>query len=108
MTMHAPTSSNAAFDAVKGVLVLLMIVYHVMSIASTAGAEAFRYVRFTSGSFIFISGFIVSRFFASSFEKDPAATSRKLLGRGLKVLLIFTALNVLIQASGFGNAAKRQ
>jgi hypothetical protein len=102
------TGRDAAFDAVKGVLVLLMVVYHVMSITSTAGTGAFQYIRFISGSFIFVSGFIVSRFFAVPFGRDPYATSRKLLVRGLKVLLIFTVLNVLIHATGFGNLGKQR
>lgn len=108
--MIAPPAAtrDAAFDAVKGVLVVLMIVYHVLSIATTAGAEAFRYIRFLSGSFIFISGFVVVHFMWERFALAPRDTSLRLVQRGLKVLLIFAALNLAIQASGFGNAAKAQ
>jgi len=96
-----------SLDAVKGVLVLLMVVYHVMSIASTADVEAFRYIRFISGSFVFLSGFIVARFIDAAFDRDPGATAFRLLARGLKIVLIFTVLNALIQISGFGNVSKR-
>ncbi|CAM5798283.1 hypothetical protein RFUL19S_05227 [Rhizobacter fulvus] len=85
-----------------------MVVYHVLSIATTAGAEAFRYLRFLSGSFLLISGFVVVRFMWERFARAPRDTSLRLVQRGLKVLLIFTALNLAIHASGFGNAAKAQ
>jgi len=105
----APGSKrDAAFDAVRGLLVVLMVVYHVLSIATTAGVEAFRYIRFISGSFIFVSGFVVVHFMWERFARVPRETTRRLLVRGLKVLLIFTALNIAIQVSGFGNAAKAQ
>lgn len=97
-----------AFDFVKGILVLLMVVYHVMSIMSTAGPDDFRYIRFISGSFIFVSGYIVAQFFESRFERDPVATSKRLMARGLKLLAIFTALNMLIHTTGIGNADKLQ
>src|SRR5215831_3468688 len=97
---------DSAFDSVKGMLVLFMVVYHVMSITATAGVEGYRYIRFVSGSFIFMSGFIVSRFFAGPFERDPGKTSRGLVNRGVKVLLMFTVLNGLIYATGFGNLEK--
>ncbi len=97
---------DATFDIVKGMLVLLMVVYHVLSIASTAGPEAYRYIRFISGSFVFITGFIVTRFIGEAFAQAPATVSLRLLVRGAKVLAIFTVLNLAIQASGFGNPAK--
>ena len=104
---HSP-QRDASFDAVKGMLVLLMVVYHVLSITTNAGFEGFRYLRFVSGSFIFISGFVAVRFMWDRFSQAPVKTSRRLVGRGVKVLLIFTALNLAIHASGFGNAAKEQ
>jgi hypothetical protein len=101
-------SRDAAFDVVRGVLVMVMVVYHVMSIASTAGPEAYRYIRFISGAFIFLTGFIVTRFMRDVYARDPGRVTRRLLLRGLKVLALFTMLNMAIQASGFGNVAKAQ
>lgn len=107
MSHAASSSRDTAFDAVKGVLVVLMVVYHVLSIASTAGEEAFRYIRFVSGSFIFISGFVVTRFMFARFAAAPAEVARRLIWRGAKVLLIFTVLNLAIHVSGFGNVGKQ-
>ena len=53
--MRAVSARDARFDMIKGTLVLLMVIYHVMSIASTATAEDYRYIRFISGSFIFVT-----------------------------------------------------
>jgi hypothetical protein len=96
------------FDFVKGTLVLVMIVYHSLNIVASATFEEVRYVRFISGSFIFISGFMLSRFIGPAFRTSPAAVSRRLVARGIKLVLIVAILNLLIQASGFGDAAKMQ
>lgn len=106
--MSIQSARDSGFDFVKGALVALMIVYHVMSIMSTAGPGDFRYIRFISGSFIFVSGYILARFVEPGFARDPASASRKLLVRGFKILLIFTVLNLLIHATGVGNVNKLQ
>jgi hypothetical protein len=97
-----------AYDIVKGVLVTAMVVYHVMNAVTTASDEAYGYVRFVSGSFIFVTGLMLSRFVAASFQRDRAATGRRLVVRGIKLVLLFTVLNVFIHASGFGSPAKAQ
>ena len=97
---------DSAFDFVKGVLVLLMIVYHVMSIMSTASPAQFRYIRFISGAFIFVSGFIIGCYFWPAFQRQPGMASLRLVVRGVKLLAIFTALNILIYATGVGNIDK--
>jgi len=100
---------DSTFDLIKGGLVLWMIVRHTVIIASTAEASYFvRYINFLSGSFIFVMGYMVGRFAQRKFEADPAASSWRLVFRGVKILLIYLALNFLIQASGFGNAGKQQ
>lgn len=95
-------------DAVKGLLVLAMVIYHVLSIASNGGVETFRYIRFVSGSFIFLSGYVISRFVAERFARERSAVAWQLASRGLKVVVLFTVLNLAIAASGFGNASKQQ
>lgn len=102
------TARDDAFDAVKGVLVCLMVVYHVMNAATSAPDEAYRYLRFVSGSFIFVTGMIVARYASLAFAADARAAARKLIERGFKLVLLFTVLNLAIHASGFGNADKRQ
>jgi len=102
------TTRDLILDFVKGLLVIVMVIYHVMNIFSTASSEAFGYVRFVSGSFIFISGYIISTFYEQKFHKDRIGTSKRLAVRGLKLLLLFTILNILINLTGFGNPRKIQ
>ena len=95
-------------DAVKGILVVLMVVYHAMNIFSTAGAEDYAHIRFVSGSFIFVSGYIVASFYYARFKADWGDTSKRLVLRGVKLLALFTLLNVLINLTGVGNPDKVQ
>lgn len=97
-----------SLDVLKGLLVLVMVAYHVFSIASNGGADAVRYLRFVSGSFIFLAGFVAAVFFLPRFAQAPAAATGQLVQRGLKVLALFTALNLAIVLSGFGNLGKPQ
>jgi hypothetical protein len=98
---------DATFDIIKGALVVWMVVRHTVIIASTAHEGFFaRYVNFLSGSFIFIMGYMIGRFAQKKFSLEPGPASLRLMIRGAKILLIFSALNFLIQASGFGNVDK--
>jgi hypothetical protein len=109
---HAKGSARAArdltLDLVKGALVAVMVVYHAMNTFSTAGPDEYAYVRFVSGSFILISGYIVARFHEAHFRADWRGTSRRLVARGLKLLLLFTLMNLLINLTGVGNPNKVQ
>lgn len=93
-------------DLVKGILVIVMVIYHAMRYFSTASQEAYGYIRFVTGSFIFISGYIVSRFYETEYRKDRAGISEQLVVRGVKLLIIFTVLNVLINLTGIGDPTK--
>lgn len=93
-------------DFVKGILVIVMVIYHIMNYFSTASPDDFGYVRFVSGSFIFISGYIVSTFYEKRYKIDRYGISGRLLVRGVKLLTIFTALNLIINLTGFGNPHK--
>ena len=87
---------------------VVMVVYHAMNIFSTAGPDEYAYVRFVSGSFILMSGYIVARFDGPRFKADWRGTSRRLVARGLKLLVLFTLLNLLINLTGIGNPDKAQ
>ncbi len=106
---HAPCAIPHTFamgerdlklDFVKGFLVVVMVIYHAMNYFSTAGPEYYGYLRFVNGAFIFISGYVVAIFYAARGAKDPAAVSGRLVVRGLKLLIIFTVLNLFISVLG--------
>jgi acyltransferase-like protein len=107
-TNSAPAVRDLTLDVVKGALVVVMVVYHAMNIFSTAGPDEYAYVRFVSGSFILMSGYIVARFDGPRFKADWRDTSRRLVARGLKLLILFTLLNLLINLTGIGNPDKVQ
>src|SRR5215468_3492974 len=67
-TNSAPAVRDLTLDVVKGALVVVMVVYHAMNVFSTAGADEYAYVRFVSGSFILMSGYIVARFDGPRFR----------------------------------------
>lgn len=76
----------------RGWLVLLMTVYHVMSITWLTQPSDFWVLRFVSGAFIFMSGL--------AWSGHPAGR------RGWRLLVLFVLLNVAIDLSGFGNLDK--
>ena len=83
-----------------------MVIYHIMNYFSTAGPKDFQYVRFVTGSFIFLSGYIISTFYESKYREDRLSTAKRLIVRGIKLLIIFSCLNILINLSGIGNPKK--
>jgi len=90
-------------DAVKGFLVLAMAVYHSMNYFAAVPAEVYGYLRFVNGSFVFISGYAVAAFHAGDSGSERMAAVRRLMHRGAKLLALFTALNLAVNAAGMTN-----
>ncbi len=86
---------NDSLDFVKGMLVLVMVLYHWMNYFVTLDWDAYRYLRFLTPSFIFITGYLVSSVYLSKYPAGDPRLRRRLLERGGKLLLLFTALNIL-------------
>jgi peptidoglycan/LPS O-acetylase OafA/YrhL len=83
----------------KGVLVVAMVIYHSFNY-STDYTLGFKYLPFLPPSFILITGFLISRlYFKPEAARDPGVHGRLLL-RGVRLLLLFTFLNVLTQLVG--------
>jgi len=93
-------------DFVKGILVIIMVIYHIMNYFTTASDTTFTYVRFITGSFVFISGYIIAVYYEHRFNIDKHTTSRRLITRGGKLLLLFTFLNIIINITEVGNPNK--
>jgi hypothetical protein len=87
----------AHFDFVKGTLVLLMVLYHWLNYYIGLQWGGYRYLRFLTPSFIFITGFLVSHVYLKKYSYDDPRLHRRLVWRGLKLLLVFIGLNVLIE-----------
>ncbi|NBU88802.1 MAG: hypothetical protein EBS16_06280 [Betaproteobacteria bacterium] len=102
----ALSQSREDRQAVKGVLVLLMLVYHAMSICSQASPEAFRYLRFVTGSFIFLTGWSLGQQWVAQ-PPDDEGLKKSSARRGTQLLLLFLGLNALILISGWGHPDKQ-
>src|SRR6184192_3526731 len=56
---------NSALDFTKGMLVLLMVLYHWLNYFVASEGDFYRYLRFVTPSFIFITGFLISNVYLS-------------------------------------------
>ena len=99
----APTQSPAhsekvgripALDFTKGTLVLFMVLYHWINYFVGPKWAYYRYLRFLTPSFIFITGFMISNVYLSRFDAADPRLLKRLLNRGMKLIAIFVFLNV--------------
>jgi hypothetical protein len=91
-----------ALDFVKGALVVFMVIYHSLN-RSIYHPLAFRYLAFLPPSFILIVGFILTSVYSQRYDLRAWHVHQRLLIRGLKLVLIFTLLNMLVYAFVLGN-----
>lgn len=88
------TQRIPALDFTKGALVLLMVLYHWLNYFMGAQYDIYRYLRFLTPSFIFITGFLISNVYLAKYDLAGSRLPKRLVLRGLKVLGIFILLNV--------------
>ena len=87
---------NGALDFTKGALVLFMVLYHWLNYFISADGDFFRYLRFVTPSFIFITGFLISSVYLSKYQVSDPRLPKRLVQRGLKILGVFIFLNLTI------------
>jgi peptidoglycan/LPS O-acetylase OafA/YrhL len=97
---HADTQAktksrrNPALDFTKGALVLIMVLYHWLNYFYGLQGDVYRYLRFLTPSFIFITGFLVSNIYLSKYGVADPSLPKRLVQRGAKILGVFIALNL--------------
>jgi hypothetical protein len=84
-----------ALDFTKGALVLIMVLYHWLNYFISPQGFIYRYLRFLTPSFIFISGFLISHVYFVTYGISDPQVPRRLMKRGLKILAVFIFLNVV-------------
>src|SRR5277367_704460 len=89
----SPPHRIAALDSTKGALVLIMVLYHWVNYFIGPQWEYYRYLRFLTPSFIFITGFMISNVYLSKYDATDPRLAKRLFVRGLKLLAIFVVLN---------------
>jgi uncharacterized membrane protein len=85
-----PRERNKTTDLAKGYFVVLMVLYHTFN-HSTQYQLGFRYLAFLPPSFILITGMMLIKVYATRYSGD---VDRRLLHRGLKLILLLSVLNV--------------
>jgi peptidoglycan/LPS O-acetylase OafA/YrhL len=95
VTGGSPKSQRIpALDFTKGALVLLMVLYHWLNYFIGVQWPYYKYLRFLTPSFIFITGFMISNVYLSKYAAADSRLSKRLCTRGLKLIAIFIALNL--------------
>jgi peptidoglycan/LPS O-acetylase OafA/YrhL len=98
--MAMETASKAArvpaIDFTKGILVLIMVLYHWLNYFVSPRGDFYKYLRFLTPSFICISGFLISHTYFSKYDISDLRLPKRLLARGLKILGVFILLNAVI------------
>jgi len=84
-----------ALDFTKGALVLIMVLYHWLNYFVSTEGTFYRYLRFLTPSFIFITGFLISYVYIANSRTIDAKVPRRLMERGLKILAVFILLNLI-------------
>ena len=85
-----------ALDFTKGTLVLIMVLYHWMNYFVAVDGTAYKYLRFLTPSFTFITGFLISSVYLSRADESRQRTPKRLLLRGLKLFCIVLLLNLAV------------
>lgn len=94
--MKPRADRDDALDITKGILVVLMVVYHSLNY-STQYFLAFRYMAFLPPTFIIITGFLLTRIYATRRVRNSGVNLR-LFSRGGKLFLLFVAINLGAQS----------
>jgi peptidoglycan/LPS O-acetylase OafA/YrhL len=100
--MQVNPKRNAALDFTKGILVLLMIVYHWGNYFLGEVRYFYDYLRFLTPSFIFITGWIIGIIYTRKYDLNDTRVYKRLIIRGIKVLVLFTILNLVTHGMGLG------
>jgi fucose 4-O-acetylase-like acetyltransferase len=92
-----PSQIRLAFlDIAKGILVVLMVIYHSLNYTKDYYL-GFRYLSFLPPSFILITGFLLSIVYYPRYKAGDRKLVQRLIVRGLKLLVLFTVLNIVSQ-----------
>jgi len=110
-TVSPPRSQRIpALDFTKGVLVLIMVLYHWINYFIGLQWKYYPYLRFLTPSFIFITGFMISHVYLSKYSAVDPRLWKRLVTRGSKLMAVFVILNLarnlVVPLLGTGSAAQ--
>jgi hypothetical protein len=93
---------EASLDFVKGALVMVMVLYHWLNYFVGLDWGGYKYLRFLTPGFIFITGYLISHAYLARFSYDDPRLHRRLWWRGTKLLVLFVVLNILVDQTPAG------
>jgi hypothetical protein len=79
-------------DFTRGILVIFMVIYHTLNVYNIF---PHRFMAFLPGSFIMITGFIITQIYFPKYGLDVKGLRTRLASRSIKLLLIFTFVNLV-------------
>ncbi len=101
--MSPAIKRNVQLDVIKGGLVLVMLVYHCISVSSFASLRVvLNHIQFIHTAFLVMFGFLCGYHYYPSARIEPVKIRKKLLTRAIKILIIFLGGNVFFHLLGFG------
>jgi hypothetical protein len=81
-----------------------MVIYHSLNYSPFTDV-AFTNIAFLPPSFIFVAGFLVTNSYLARYDLKDWRLHQRLIIRGAKLILLFTALNVVLYFMALGPAA---
>jgi len=94
---------NPALDFTKGMLVMLMVFYHWGNYFVGPLSHFYDYLRFVTPSFIFLTGAVITMLYAKKYDLGDSRVYLRLVVRGIKMVSLFTILNILMHTILIGN-----
>jgi hypothetical protein len=89
-------------DVARGYFVLTMLVYHcVLSKPFPDLSPIKSFVGFIHTAFLTMAGFLCSWHYLPRAQWESRAVSRRLIGRGIKLMVVFAAANIVLYGIGF-------
>jgi hypothetical protein len=94
--LNTHSTRNLEIDFVKGCLVLTMIIYHTFVNFYINYPIVTNLVKYVSGGFIYISGFLVGFYYMKSYSNDYSKIRKRLMIRSMKIFFIYLIANITL------------
>jgi peptidoglycan/LPS O-acetylase OafA/YrhL len=97
MSDRKPNTQERSYliDFARGLLVFWMVVYHALNY-TVSDSAIFNYLRFIAPGFVGLSGFVIAKVLRKKYASRELVLYQRLVARGLKLIGLFTLLNILI------------
>ena len=92
-----PVVRDLALDIVKGVCVIVMVLYHTIGYYPDS-LLSLKYLAFVTGAFILLAGFVSTNIYLDKYDarRDWPLICQRLAVRGFKLILMTVVLNLVI------------